>query len=92
MKRAIDKLRRLIREEQYQISVHANKEMSKDDLIAVDIENVVHTGKITKRFTREERGTRYEITGQACDGRSVAVICRILGDGWLRIVSVFALE
>ncbi len=92
MKRPIDKLRDLVREEKYQISVHANEEMSSDSLVVVDIENAVLSGKITKRFTKEPRGTRYEITGQACDGRSVAVICRILGNGWLRIVTVFALE
>lgn len=92
MKRAIDKLRGLVRDQEYDISIHANEEMSKDELISIDIENAVLTGKITKRFTKEARGTRYEITGQALDGRQVAVICRILGDNWLRIVTVFALE
>ena len=91
MKHTIDKLRELIREERYQISVHANEEMSKDDLIAVDVENALLTGKIIKRFTRNARGTRYEVNGQACDGRPMAVICRILDNGWLRIVTVFAL-
>lgn len=92
MKRTIETLRELVRSQEYQISIHANEEMSIDALIAVDIENAVLTGKITKRFSKEARGTRYEITGQACDGRLVAVICRILGNGWLRIVTVFALE
>ena len=92
MKRTIDKLRRLIRDQEYDISIHANEEMSKDALIAIDIENAVLTGKITKRFTKEARGTRYEVTGQTCDGRPVAVICRILSTGWLRIITVFAIE
>lgn len=92
MKRTIDKLRRLIRDQEYDISIHANEEMSNDALMAVDIENAILTGKITKRFTKEARGTRYQVTGQACDGRLVAVICRILNSGWLRIVTVFALE
>ena len=92
MKRTIDKLRRLIRDQEYDISIHANEEMSRDELISIDIENAVLTGRITKRFTKEARGTRYEVTGQALDGRPVAVICRILGNSWLRIVTVFALE
>ncbi len=92
MKRTIDSLRGLIRDQEYQISIHANEEMSNDELIAVDIESAILTGKVTKRFTKEARGTRYEVTGQACDGRSVAVICRILGNGWLRIVTVFVRE
>lgn len=92
MKRTIHKLRDLIREENYQISVHANEEMANDLLMAVDVENTILTGAITKRFTKDLRGVRYEVTGQACDGRSVAVICRIVPGNWLRIVTVFALD
>ena len=91
MKRAIDKLRDLVRAERYQISVHANEEMANDFLIAVDVENAILNGSITKKLTKDPRGTRYEITGQACDGRSVSVICRIVSGEWLRIVTVFAL-
>ena len=91
MKRAIDELRDLVREERYQISVHANEEMANDLLIAIDVENAILNGTITKKLTKDSRGTRYEITGQACDGRSVSVICRIVGGEWLRIVTVFAL-
>ncbi len=91
MKRAIDKLRDLVREEKYQISLHANEEMANDLLEAIDLENTILTGSITKRFTKDSRGTRYEVTGQACDGRSVAVICRVVGSDWLRILTVFEL-
>jgi hypothetical protein len=92
VKNAIDKLRKLIRNEKYEISIHANEEMSKDALLLTDVENAILTGKITKRFTRDERGVRYEVTGESGDGRSVAVVCRIIGTGWLRIITVFALE
>ena len=92
MKHAIEKLRTLVREERYEISIHANEEMSNDELTSIDVENAVLTGKITKRFTKEVRGTRYQVTGRALDGRPVMVICRILGNRWLRIVTVFALE
>jgi len=92
VKRAIDKLRTLVKEQEYDISIHANEEMSNDALITIDIENAILTGKITKRLTKEARGVRYEVTGESCDGRSVAVVCRILSTGWLRIITVFALE
>jgi len=65
VKRAIDKLRDLVREEKYQISLHANEEMANDLLEAIDLENTILTGSITKRFTKDSRGTRYEVTGQA---------------------------
>ncbi len=66
--------------------------MSNDELIAIDIENAILTGTITKRLAKEARGVRYEVTGESCDGRPVAVVCRILSTGWLRIITVFALE
>ncbi|HXM48127.1 MAG TPA: DUF4258 domain-containing protein [Pyrinomonadaceae bacterium] len=74
MKRPIDKLRDLVREEKYQISVHANEEMANDLLEAIDVENAILTGSITKRFTKDPRGTRYEVTGEASDRRTMAVI------------------
>jgi len=67
LKRAIDKLRDAIREERYMISVHANEEMSNDELMAIDVENAILTGKIAKRFTKDPRGARYEVVGKACD-------------------------
>jgi uncharacterized DUF497 family protein len=66
--------------------------MSDDGLGSVDLENAILTGKIAKRLTKDPRGKRYEIVGQACDGRQVAVVCRIIGADWLRIVTVYALE
>jgi len=74
VKRPIDKLRDLVREEKYQISVHANEEMANDLLEAIDVENAILTGSITKRFTKDPRGTRYEVTGEASDRRTMAVI------------------
>ena len=56
MKRTIDNLRECIRDQRYLISVHANTEMSDDDLTSVDLENAILTGKIARRFTKVPRG------------------------------------
>jgi len=61
VKRAIDKLRDLVREEKYQISLHANEEMANDLLEAIDLENTILTGSITKRVY--QRLTGYAIRG-----------------------------
>lgn len=92
MKKTIDKLRQLVREQRYTISSHANEEMSDDELTALDVEQTILTGKIKKRFTRDPRGIRYEIVGHASDSRSVAVVCRMLSTGRLRIITVYGLE
>lgn len=57
----------------------------------LDIEHAILTGEITSRLTKDPRGARYEIVGEALDGRQVAVLCRMLSTGWLRIITVFAL-
>ena len=92
MKRTIEKLRQTIKDQSYEISSHANEEMSDDDLISLDIEHVILTGDIISRLTKDPRGSRYEIVGESLDGRSVAVLRRMLSTGWLRIITVFALE
>ncbi|PYT04422.1 MAG: hypothetical protein DMF60_15400, partial [Acidobacteria bacterium] len=75
MKRAIDKLRHTIREQTYEISGHANEEMSDDDLTSTDVENAILTGTITMRSTKDPRGARYEVVGESLDGRQVAILC-----------------
>ena len=64
--------------------------MAEDDLEAQDIEQILLTGAITRRFTRDPRGTRYEISGTARDGRGASVVCRLLTSGVLRIITAYA--
>ena len=66
--------------------------MANDDLIFADIERVIATGRLRRRFTRDPRGARYEVVGSAIDDRSVAVICRIKETGKLLFVTTYALE
>lgn len=87
----LDKIRQKILEEEYKIAGHANEEMSKDGLIAIDIEGAILTGQINKKFTRDPRGMRYEIKGKSLDGRNIGVICRILPSGKLLIITAYAL-
>ena len=64
--------------------------MAEDDLVSGDIERIMLTGAILRRFTRDPRGTRYDIGGFAMDGRRARVICRFLGAGVLLIVTAYA--
>jgi len=64
--------------------------MAEDDLEAQDIEQILLTGAITRRFTRDPRGIRYEISGEARDGRGASVVCRFLISGVLRIITAYA--
>ena len=56
-----------------------------------DVENAILKGRIEKRLTRDERGTRYRIEGPATDNRTIHVVCRFEELGNLIIVTVYAL-
>jgi hypothetical protein len=56
VQKTIAKLREQVRDQKYLISVHANEEMSNDELMAIDVENAILTGKIVKRLPRIPEG------------------------------------
>jgi hypothetical protein len=90
--RTLARMREAIRQQRYRISSHANEEMSDDDLEAVDIEQIILTGHIGHRYTRDPRGTRYEVVGQTTDARQAVVVCRFLLSGVLLIITAYIPE
>lgn len=90
--RLLQRLRQATRTQRYRISSHANEEMSKDELEAGDIESIVLTGKVARRFARDPRGIRYEVVGDTTDGRRAYVVCRFLPSGVLLIITAYAEE
>lgn len=66
--------------------------MANDDLQLVDIEMVILNGKVRRRFTRDPRGTRYEVVGPSTDGRQVAIICRLKDTGKLLFITTYLHE
>jgi hypothetical protein len=87
--RALQRIQRAIREQGYRISSHANEEMSEDNLVAKDVENVILRGRIMRKFTRDPRGTRYEVVGNTTDGRRARVVCRFLPSGMLLVITAY---
>jgi len=86
------RMRQAIREQRYRISSHANDEMADDFLVAADIENIILTGEIARKFTHDPRGTRYEVLGDTVDHRRVYVVCRFLLSGVLLIITAYVEE
>lgn len=66
--------------------------MVNDDVTFADIEMAIGRGRIRRRFTRDPRGTRYEIVGPTTDGRQLAVICRIKTTGKLLLITTYLVE
>ena len=89
----IDAIREKVRDSEYEFTVpHFFEEMADDNLTLADIELAISSGRIRRRFTRDPRGTRYEIVGQATDEREIAIICRIKETGKLLFITTYALE
>ena len=87
----LQRIKQKITERGYYLSSHAEDEMLDDLLERVDIENAILKGKVDKKLTRDQRGTRYRIEGPATDGRMIHVICRFNEEGSLVIVTVYAI-
>ncbi len=90
--RALAAIREAVREQRYRISGHANDEMQDDALESEDVESIILSGEITRRYTRDPRGTRYELCGRATEGRRACVVCRFMASGVLLIITAYAEE
>ena len=89
----IHTIRRKMRNGEYEFAIpHFFEEMANDDLILPDIESAIAQGAIRRRFTRDPRGTRYEVVGPTTDGRTIAVICRIKATGKMLLITTYVLE
>ena len=86
------RIRQAIRQQGYRISSHANDEMADDFLAAADIESIILTGEITRKLTRDPRGTRYDVLGDTVDYRRAYVACRFLLSGILLIITAYVEE
>jgi uncharacterized DUF497 family protein len=88
----LQRMRRAIDKQTYRISSHANEEMAEDGLVVADIEQIIQTGKIAQRFTKDSRGRRYAVLGNTVDGRQAYVVCRFLLSGVLLIITAYTAE
>jgi hypothetical protein len=87
----IERIRKKIRDGDYEFAIpHFFEEMADDDLVFVDIENAIAGGRVRRRFSRDPRGTRYEVVGTVLDGRTVAVIRRFKSTGKLLLIATYA--
>jgi len=88
----IQTIQQKIIDKEYYLSSHAEDEMEDDNLERDDIENAILKGRIKKKLTQDNRGTRYKIEGPSKDRRIIHVICRFKDDCNLIIITVYALS
>ena len=81
-----------IRDQNYVMTLHAEEEMSEDDLSIFDIEQGVLTGKILERQTDSVTlESKYRIRGQTLDNDTVEIIVKLSPTGKVVIITVYLL-
>jgi hypothetical protein len=89
----IQRIREKTKKQDYEFTIpHFFEEMANDNLTFADVEMAIAKGRINRKFTRDPRGTRYEVIGPATDGRIIGIICRIKSTGKLLFITTYALE
>jgi hypothetical protein len=89
----IHRIREKVEKQEYEFTIpHFFEEMADDNLTFADIEMAIAKGQIRRKFTRDPRGSRYEVIGPTTDGRKIGIICRIKSTGKLLLITTYALE
>ena len=91
--RELDRIRNAILEQRYTLTEHAYDEMAEDNLDVLDVECAILTGEIERVLTRDPRGTRYVIVGEATDQETpIGVVARLVEHDHLLIITVYEIE
>ena len=89
----IHKIREKVEKQEYEFTIfNFFEEMADDHLTFAGIEMAIAKGLIRRKYTRDPRGTRYEVVGPTTDGREIAIICRIKSKGKLLLITTYSLE
>lgn len=89
----IRRIRRAIRQERYEFTIHALEEMDDDALLEGEIREVLLHGRLVLELTDDPRGTRFVVQGMPKDREiQVEVVCRFLPSGLMRIITAYELE
>lgn len=81
----LNRIRRAVREQEYQMTDHALEEADADGLTLDDILYVLLNGELDATYTDDPRGTRYVIRGLVVEDE-VDVACRFRSDNSLLII------
>jgi hypothetical protein len=85
-------MRDKVRNRQYVMTLHAEEEMSDDELTIFDVERGILTGEIVERQKDAQTGEwKYLVRGHTVTGDDIAVVGKIGLTGKLVIITVYRL-
>lgn len=86
----LQQMRDKIKARQYVMTIHAEEEMSDDNLSINDIEQAILTGEILERQRdRKTAESKYRIKGLAMDNNEIEIIAKLTQTGKLVIITVY---
>jgi len=80
------RLLQLLLARQYQLSDHAFESLDDDDLSLNDVISCFASGRLRRSWPKQRK---YEIEGDAVDGRSIRVVARLIRPDLTRIITVY---
>jgi hypothetical protein len=87
------KIKKKIREKYYVMTIHAEEEMSNDNLSIFDVEHSILTGKILERQTDQlTLEYKYRIRGQSLDADEMETIVKFSLIEKIVIITVYLLS
>jgi len=90
--RILSRIRQLVLQRQYIVTLHADDEMNPDDLTVYDLERVVLTGAIVERQTdRVTAESKYRIAGVTVDGTPAETVVKVSITGKVVFLTVYTL-
>ena len=89
----LERIRRAVLEQRYTLTEHAFEEMDEDQLDVLDVESAILTGGFDQKLTRDPRGTRYVVIGNATDEQTkVGVVIRFVAHDELLVLTVYEVK
>ncbi len=91
--RDLERIRNAILDQRYTLTEHAFEEMDADDLDVLDVESALLTGRIDQVLTKDPRGTRYVVIGNATDQTTpVGVVVRLVERDRVLVLTVYEIK
>ena len=90
--RLLRRLRERVRAGRYVVTVHAEEEMTQDDLMASDVEYCILTGSIRRRlFDRTTGERKWIVRGRSTGGKEMETVVRFGPTGMVVVITVYVL-
>lgn len=89
----VQRIQQRIREQRYEISIHAERERRNDGLLVDEIEeSILADGELLEDYPDDPRGPSYLMLSFTTSGRPVHTVWGFLPTGWIRLITVYVPE